>query len=80
MYSKGILLRYADTLDPESREALKREVERVQFEDGTELCVAIEAERAFRRARIGNLYVGLAERVFEFTTPEDLEALAKLSS
>lgn len=80
MYSRGMLLRYADTLNPEPREALRREVESVQFEDGTELCVAIEAVHAFMRARIGNLYDDLAERVLEFATPEDHEALAKAFS
>jgi len=80
MWSKGILTRYADTLESEQGEALKREMNAIQYEDGRDVCVAIEGERAFARAGIAYLYQDLASRVIEFTTEDDMKALRNLSS
>lgn len=78
MWSKGILNRYAETLKPAQGDALRKEVAAIQFEKGTEVCVAIEGERAFARAGIANLYGDLASRVMEFITEDDMRALQNL--
>ena len=68
MYSKNILTEYADTLAPEQGAALKKEIEVIQYEKGSNLCVPIEAKRAFVRAGIADLYGDLAFKVFGVTT------------
>ena len=73
-----MLTRYADTLDRQEGEALKEEIRGIQFKAGTEICVAVEGERAFARAGISHLYADLASRVFEFIRDEDIQALASL--
>lgn len=78
MWSKGILTRYADTLDEQQGEALKREIDAIQFDNGTEVCAGIEGAQAFTRAGISHLYADLASRVREFTTDEDMRTFANL--
>lgn len=73
MWSKDILNRYADTLETEQGKALKREVDVIQFGEGTEVCIAIEGERAFARAGIASLYKDLVSRLLEFIQDEDIQ-------
>ncbi|MFC1748999.1 hypothetical protein ACFL2V_09365 [Pseudomonadota bacterium] len=80
MYSKGILTRYADTIkNSEQREALKREIDAIQYEEFG-LCVGIEGRRAFVRAGIEHLYGDFFCRLAEFVMEEPIIHTTKLET
>lgn len=76
MWTKGILKRYADSLENlEQGAALKREIQKIQCSGNSEACVAVEEERAFVRANIAELYRDFADRFLEFATADDMSEI-----
>jgi hypothetical protein len=76
MWTKGILTRYAESLeDQEQDAALKKEIANIQYSGNSEACVAVEGEQAFVRANIAELYRDFADRFLEFATEEDFRAI-----
>lgn len=74
-----MLTQYAESLDrQDEKERLLKEIEKIEYIEGTTVCIGIEANRAFHRAQIDYLLTDLEHRTLEFFAPEDIGALAQI--
>lgn len=77
MYTKGILNRYADSLDISQGEVLKQEVANVECIKGYDICGSVDAVNAFVRAGIESLFLDFEMHFKEFIDQSDLDELEK---
>lgn len=78
MWTRGVLERYADQVpEPEKKERLAEAITTIRFESAgaIQMVAGQEAEQAFERAGLGDLYDDLSSRTLEFVTEDDLRAL-----